>query len=201
MGVLSPSVGSLRWRPGHPVAITILAGGGSDCSAAQIAECVPEQILQICRLRSPPPPQLKLDRASVRRWALAAGLAPDTIALPAANALLDAVRSYHNAHEKHRAIGSTPLAAWERARREKRCALHPFPLNAWWSSVWSQRSGMRVNPPVALLWGPTLAHRQISRHSPHSLSPPKRQSLILAPPDKPTRPILLHSPAPATVLL
>lgn len=125
-------------------------------------------------------------------------------ALPAANALLDAVRLHHNVHEKHREIGSTPQAAWELARREKRSALRPAPRCPWWPYVWSQRSATRVEADGRIAFG----GQRLRIDKPpgakviRCLHPNGDHSILAAPPTKQSRPVLLlHSPAPAPVLL
>ena len=201
---------------------------------------------------------LKVDRASVRRWALAQALAPDTkykpprkpvrrwqvqqigqlwqydasphrwfaerpeqfpllekrlpalfaaeqvSALPAANALLDEVRHHHNVHEKHREVGSTPQAAWELARREKRSVLRPAPRCPWWPYVWSQRSATRVEPDGRIAFGGQRLRidKPPGTKIVRCLHPNGDHSILAAPPTKQSRPVLLlHSPAPAPVLL
>jgi hypothetical protein len=124
--------------------------------------------------------------------------------LPAANALLDQLRQHHNAHEKHREIGSTPKAAWELARREKRSALRPAPRCPWWPYIWSQRSGARVDPDGRIALG---GQRLRIDKPPGSkvircLHPNGDHSILAAPPNHGSLPILLlHSPAPSAVLL
>lgn len=124
--------------------------------------------------------------------------------LPPANILLDAVRRHQNAHEKHREIGSTPQAAWELARREKRSVLRPPPRCPWWPYVWSQRAAVRVESDGRI----ALGGQRLRIEKPpgtkviRCLHPNGDHSVLAAPPDKRSRPILLlHSPAPATVLL
>ena len=124
--------------------------------------------------------------------------------LPAANALLDEVRRHHNTHEKHREIGSTPLAAWELARREKRSVLRPAPRCPWWPYIWSQRSGIRVESDGRIgLGGQRLRiEKPPGTRVIRCLHPNGDHSILAAPPDKRARPVLLlHSPAPAPVLL
>jgi hypothetical protein len=65
--------------------------------------------------------------------------------LPQANPFLDQLRRHHNALEKHREIGSTPLAAWNRAKKENRFALRPTPKCPWWPYVFSQRTWVKVS--------------------------------------------------------
>jgi hypothetical protein len=64
--------------------------------------------------------------------------------LALANPLVDTLREHHNRMEKHREIGSTPQAAWDQAKADKRTALRPAPACPWWPYVFSQRSKIRV---------------------------------------------------------
>ena len=66
------------------------------------------------------------------------------IQLDEANALLDQLLAHANAHEVHREIGTTPQAAWDQARSEKRSVLRPVPKCPWWPYVFSQQSRIRV---------------------------------------------------------
>lgn len=121
-----------------------------------------------------------------------------------ANALIDEMRVHRNEQEKHREIGSTPHAAWKLALREKRSALRPAPSCPWWPYVWSQRSNARVDPDGRIALG--TARLRIDR-PPGSkvircLHPNGDLSVLGAPPTKHSMPVLLiHSPAPAPVLL
>jgi hypothetical protein len=65
--------------------------------------------------------------------------------LEAANPYLDTLRRHHNALEKHREIGSTPQAAWDLAKKQGRCVLHPAPRCPWWPYVFSQRTTIKVS--------------------------------------------------------
>ena len=125
-------------------------------------------------------------------------------ALPAANALLDAIRLHHNVHEKHREIGSTPQAAWELARREKRSVLRPAPRCPWWPYVSSQRSPTRVESDGRIAFGGQRLRidKPPGTKIVRCLHPNGDHSILAQPPAKGSRPILLlHSPAPAPVLL
>ena len=121
-----------------------------------------------------------------------------------ANALLDELRVYRNEQEKHREIGSTPHAAWKLALREKRSVLRSAPACPWWPCVWSLRSNARVDPDGRIAIG--SARLRINR-PPGSivircLHPNGDLSVLAAPPSKHSKPVLLvHSPAPAPVLL
>jgi hypothetical protein len=60
--------------------------------------------------------------------------------LETANLLLDQLLIHANAHEIHREIGTTPKAAWDRARQEKHSVLRPAPKCPWWPYVFSQQT-------------------------------------------------------------
>ena len=64
--------------------------------------------------------------------------------LSAANLLLDQLRRHRNEMEKHRELGSTPKAAWNLAKKEKRWALRPTPKCPWWPYVFSQQTRLSV---------------------------------------------------------
>ena len=100
------------------------------------------------RYASTPQAKGKIER-SHQDWQnrLPAIFAADAVTeLPAANALLDKLRSHRNAHERHRELRMTPLAAWQLAAKEKRSALRPAPRCPWWPYVWSVRSSILVGP-------------------------------------------------------
>jgi hypothetical protein len=124
--------------------------------------------------------------------------------LPMANALLEELRQHRNTHQKHREIGSTPQAAWDLARQEKRSALRPAPPCPWWPYVWSQRTGARVDPDgrIAVAGQRLRIDRPPGARVIRCLHPNGDHSILAAPPAKDHRPILLlHSPAPKSVLL
>lgn len=113
--------------------------------------------------------------------------------LAEANVLLDALRQHHNRHEKHRELRSTPHAAWELARKEKRSALRPAPKCPWWPYVFSQRSQTRVGADGRIAVG---SQRLRIEQSPGAsvtrcLHPTGAISVLLRPPGKTTRPVLL----------
>ncbi|MBK9140459.1 MAG: hypothetical protein IPM17_17150 [Verrucomicrobia bacterium] len=58
--------------------------------------------------------------------------------------LLDQLLTHANAHETHRELGTTPQAARDQARAEKRSGLRPVPACPGWPFVWSQRTRVRV---------------------------------------------------------
>ena len=100
------------------------------------------------RYASTPQAKGKIER-SHQDWQnrLPAIFAADAItALPAANSLLEKLRAHRNAHERHRELRMTPLAAWQLAAKQKRTALRPVPRCPWWPSVWSVRSSILVGP-------------------------------------------------------
>ena len=72
-------------------------------------------------------------------------LAADRILeLEGANRLLDQLLPHVNQQEIHRELGTTPAAARQKARTEKRSVLRPVPACPWWPFVWSQRTRVRV---------------------------------------------------------
>ena len=120
--------------------------------------------------------------------------------LPEANRWIEQLRAHHNTHEKHREIGSTPQAAWDRARKEKRSVLRPAPRCPWWPYIWSARSQTRVGPDGRI----AIASQRLRIEKPpgtlvtRCLHPNGDHSVLLAPPDKAKRPVLLlHCPAPS----
>lgn len=124
--------------------------------------------------------------------------------LAPANTLIDALRIHRNEHEKHREIGSSPQAAWKLALREKRSALRPAPHCPWWPYIWSQRSSARVDPDGRIAIGSArlLINKPPGSKVVRCLHPNGDHSILAAPPTKDSMPILLlHSPAPAPVLL
>jgi hypothetical protein len=120
--------------------------------------------------------------------------------LPEANLWIDQLRAHHNTQEKHREIGSTPQAAWDRARKEKRSVLRAAPRCPWWPYIWSARSQTRVGPDGRIA---IAAQRLRIEQPPRTLvtrciHPNGDHSVLLAPPAKDKRPVLLlHCPAPA----
>jgi len=117
-----------------------------------------------------------------------------------ANTWIDQLRHHHNTHEKHREIGSTPQTAWDLARKEKRSVLRDAPRCPWWPYVWSARSQTRVGPDGRI----AIAAQRLRIEKPpgtrvtRCVHPNGDHSVLLAPPAKDKRPILLlHCPAPA----
>ncbi|MEO7796783.1 MAG: hypothetical protein ABIY47_03540 [Opitutaceae bacterium] len=88
---------------------------------------------------------------------------------------------------------STPAAAWNLARREKRSVLRPAPKCPWWPYVFSQRSQTRVGSDGRVAVG---AQRLRIEQPPGTsvtrcLHPNGDISVLLHPPKKATRPIIL----------
>ena len=119
--------------------------------------------------------------------------------LPEANLWIDQLRLHHNTKEKHREIRSTPQAAWDLARKENRSVLRPAPRCPWWPYIWSVRSQTRVGPDGRIA---IAAQRLRIEQPPRTLvtrcvHPNGDHSVLLAPPSKDKRPVLLlHCPAP-----
>lgn len=121
-----------------------------------------------------------------------------------ANPLLHELCQHRNEHEKHREIASTPQIAWQLALREKRSVLRPAPACPWWPYVWSQRSNARVGPDgrVALGGSRLRIDKPPGSIIVRCLHPNGDHSVLAAAPDQRAKPVLLlHSPAPAAVLL
>jgi len=120
--------------------------------------------------------------------------------LPEANTWIDQLRHHHNTKEKHREIGSTPQAAWDLACKEKRSVLRVAPRCPWWPYIWSARSQTRVGPDGRIAF--TTQRLRIEKPPgtlvTRCLHPNGDHSVLLAPPAKDKRPLLLlHCPAPA----
>lgn len=124
--------------------------------------------------------------------------------LPEANRLLDQLRHHHNTREKHREIASTPSAAWDLALREKRSVLRPAPRCPWWPYVWSQRSCSRVDSDgrIAIAGQRLRIDKAPGTRVIRCIHPSGDHSVLAAPPDKKSSPVLLlHFPAPHPILL
>lgn len=124
--------------------------------------------------------------------------------LPAANALLEQLRIHRNTQEKHREIGTTPQAAWDLAHREKRTVVRPAPPCPWWPYVWSQRTSAKVDPDgrIAVAGQRLRIDRPPGSKVIRCLHPNGDHSILAAHPSKEKSPVLLiHCPAPASVLL
>jgi hypothetical protein len=70
--------------------------------------------------------------------------ADEILTVPAANLLLEDLRTHRNEQEKHREPDCPPWQAWKTAKKEKRSALRPFRRDPWWPYVWSVRTKVRV---------------------------------------------------------
>jgi hypothetical protein len=113
--------------------------------------------------------------------------------LPQANTWIDSLRDHHNRREIHREIRSTPQAAWNLAKKEGRCALRPAPKCPWWPYVFSQRSQTRVGSDGRI----AIGSQRLRLEQPPAtlvtrcLHPDGSCSVLLHPPRKNTRPLLL----------
>jgi hypothetical protein len=115
--------------------------------------------------------------------------------LPAANALLDQLRRHRNEMEKHRELGTTPKAAWDLAKKEKRWALRPAPRCPWWPYVFSQQSRVTVGDDGKVAVGA----QRLSVDAPprtkvvRCLHPNGDITVLKNPPDKKVMPVVLLS--------
>jgi hypothetical protein len=115
--------------------------------------------------------------------------------LHAANTLLDQLRRHRNETEKHREIGSTPKAAWDRAKKEKRWALRPAPRCPWWPYVFSQQTRLPVGDDGKVVIG----SQRLSVDAPprskilRCLHPNGDITILKHPPDKKAMPVVLLS--------
>jgi hypothetical protein len=112
-----------------------------------------------------------------------------------ANPHIDALRLHRNAHEIHRELRLTPQQAWELARKEKRSVLRPAPRCPWWPYVWSVRTTIKVGSDGRV---PIGTQRLRVEHPPGAkvilcLHPTGHHSVLVAPPDKKTKPTLLFT--------
>ena len=118
-------------------------------------------------------------------------------AIARANTLIEQLRAPRNEQEKHREIGSSPQAAWK-------LALRPAPACTWQPYIWCQRGNARVDPDGRIAIG--TARLRIDKppgtKDLRCLHPDGDYSIFAPPPAKLSKPVLLlHSPAPAPVLL
>lgn len=150
-------------------------------------------------LRFAPTPQAKgkIERShQVWQKRLPPILSANTITeLPAANLLLDQLRRHRNETEKHREIASTPKAAWDLAKKEKRWALRPAPACPWWPYVFSQQTRLTVGDDGKVALG---AQRLSVDATPRSkvtrcLHPNGDITVLLRPPERQTKPVVLLS--------
>jgi len=113
--------------------------------------------------------------------------------LPQANTWIDSLLDHRNRREIHREICSTPQAAWNLAKKEGRSALRPAPKCPWWSYVFSQRSQTRVGSDGRI----AIGSQRLRLEQPPAtlvtrcLHPDGSCSVLLHPPRKNTRPVLL----------
>ena len=115
--------------------------------------------------------------------------------LAAANDFLDQLRRHHNALEKHREIGSTPQAAWNRAKKEQRFALRPAPRCPWWPYVFSQRTVIKVSPDGRVPAGSQMLRVECTPGTKvtRCLHPNGDISILKDPPQKGKLPVVLLS--------
>ena len=152
------------------------------------------------RYASSPQAKGKIER-SHQDWQnrLPALFAADAITdLTAANSLLEKLRTHRNAHERHRELRMTPLAAWQSAAKENRSALRPAPHCPWWPYVWSLRSSILVGPDGRVPIGTQRLRIQASPRTRlvHCQHPNGDISILRHHPDHAAKPsLLLHFPA------
>jgi hypothetical protein len=113
--------------------------------------------------------------------------------LPEANTWIDSLRDHRNRQEIHREIRSTPQAAWNLAKKQGRSALRPAPKCPWWPYIFSQRSQTRVGSDGRI----AIGSQRLRLEQPPTtlvtrcLHPDGSCSVLLHPPRKNTRPVLL----------
>ena len=152
-------------------------------------------------LRYAPTPQAKgkIER-SHHFWQnrLPAVFAAEAIeSLDQANRLIDPLRRHHNRHERHRELGMTPQAAWDRAVREGRSVMRPPPRCPWWPYVWSVRTRPSIGSDGRLSIGTQRLRieRPCGTRVIHCLHPNGDISVLAEPPTHGKRPlVLLHYP-------
>jgi hypothetical protein len=115
--------------------------------------------------------------------------------LPAANALLDQLRRHRNDMEKHRELGSTPKAAWNLAKKEKRWALRPAPPCPWWPYVFSQQTRLTVGDDGKVAIGSQRLSLDAAPRAKvmRCLHPNGDITVLKSPPDKKVMPVVLLS--------
>lgn len=119
-------------------------------------------------------------------------------AIAPANALLDKLCAHRDAHERHRELSMTPLAAWQLAKSQGRSALRTPPKCPWWPYIFSQRSTVLVAPDGRVAAG---SARLRIRAAPgtrliHCLHPNGDISILKNKPIHSEKPLLLlHCPA------
>jgi hypothetical protein len=63
-----------------------------------------------------------------------------------ANHHIQDLRLHRNQHEVHRELQMKPQQAWNRALKDNRNVLRPFPRCPWWPFVWRMHTSIRVGP-------------------------------------------------------
>ena len=118
--------------------------------------------------------------------------------LEQANPHVQALRLHRNLHEVHREIGMVPQKAWDLAVKEKRSVLRAKPDCPWWPFVWSQRTNIRVGPDGRVPIGSQLLRVEAAPGSKAVLChhPSGHYSVLAAPPDPRTKPVILFSNLP-----
>ena len=152
------------------------------------------------RYASSPQAKGKIER-SHQDWQnrLPAIFAADAITdLATANSLLEKLRTHRNAHERHRELRMTPLAAWQSAAKENRSALRHAPCCPWWPYVWSLRTSILVGPDGRVPIGTQRLRIQAPPRTRlvHCQHPNGDISILRHHPDHAAKPsLLLHLPA------
>ena len=115
--------------------------------------------------------------------------------IESANPHIEALRLHHNAHEVHRELSQTPQKAWELAKREKRSVLRPTPRCPWWPYVWSVRTTLKIGPDGRVPIGTQRIRLEYPRGAKVvlCLHPTGHHSVLAAPPEKNTKPLLLFT--------
>jgi hypothetical protein len=118
--------------------------------------------------------------------------------IEAANTHIDALRTHRNAHEIHRELRQTPQQAWDQAKKEKRSALRPVPRCPWWDYVWSVRTPLKVGSDGRVPIGTQRLRieKPPGTHIVPCLHPDNHHSVLAAPPDPQTKPVLLFTNRP-----
>ena len=118
--------------------------------------------------------------------------------LAEANRHIDARHHHHNAKESHRELRQTPQQAWATALKEKRSALRPAPVRAWWPYVWSVRTQIKVGDDGRV---PIGAERLRLEKPPGTkvilcLHPTGHHSVLAHAPNPQQKPVLLFTNQP-----
>lgn len=118
--------------------------------------------------------------------------------LEQADAHVQQLRVHRNQHEVHRELKMIPQKAWDLASQQKRSVLRPIPNCPWWPFVWSLRTPIKVAPDGRVPIGTQLLRidaapgdKVIRCHHPSG-----HCSIIAAPPNARTKPIILFSNFP-----